>query len=170
MDGVLYGQKGKSLCVQEGEIMEEFRNQIRKTLNIYRAVLIAAIIILIVLNIAEITAMSGEKDTKDLSNGFGTGMCASIITLMIINFCRYSAALKNDEKLKKLYILQTDERERLIYEKSNSSSFRAVIILLGFTAMIASFFSKTIFYTVVAIIIAIAFIQAAFRFYYRRKY
>ena len=64
MDGVLHGQKGKSLCVQEGEIMEEFRNQIRKTLNIYRAVLIAAIIILIVLNIAEITAMSGEKDTK----------------------------------------------------------------------------------------------------------
>ena len=54
--------------------MEEFRNQIRKTLNIYRAVLIAAIIILIVLNIAEITAMSGEKDTNDLSNGFGTGM------------------------------------------------------------------------------------------------
>ena len=114
--------------------------------------------------------MSGEKDTNDLSNGFGTGMCASIITLMIINVCRYSAALKNDEKLKKLYILQTDERERLIYEKSNSSSFRAVIILLGLAAMVASFFSKTIFYTVVAIIIAIAFIQAAFRFYYRRKY
>lgn len=150
--------------------MEEFRKQVQKTLNIYRAVLIAAIVILIVLNIIEIAAVSGEKNTNDLSNGFGTGACGSIITLMIINIIRYSAALKNDEKLKKLYILETDERERLIYEKTNSSSFRAVIILLGLAAMVASFFSKPIFYTVVAIIVAIAFVQVAFKFYYRRKY
>ncbi|MEZ3455027.1 MAG: hypothetical protein K1W17_11785 [Oscillospiraceae bacterium] len=150
--------------------MEDFRKQVRKTLNIYRAVLIAAIVILIVLNVIEIAAELGEKSTNDLSNGFGTGVCASIITLMIVNVSRYSTALKNDEKLKKLYILETDERERLIYEKSNSSSFRAVIILLGLAAMVASFFSKPIFYTIVAIIIAIAFVQAAFKFYYRRKY
>ncbi len=150
--------------------MEDFRKQVRKTLNIYRAVLIAAIVILIVLNVIEIAAELGEKSTNDLSNGFGTGVCASIITLMIVNVSRYSIALKNDEKLKKLYILETDERERLIYEKSNSSSFRAVIILLGLAAMVASFFSKPIFYTIVAIIIAIAFVQAAFKFYYRRKY
>lgn len=150
--------------------MEDFRKQVRKTLNIYRAVLIAAIVILIVLNVIEIAAELGEKSTNDLSNGFGTGVCASIITLMIVNVSRYSTALKNDEKLKKLYILETDERERLIYEKSNSSSFRAVIILLGLAAMVASFFSKPIFYTIVAIIMAIAFVQAAFKFYYRRKY
>lgn len=150
--------------------MEDFRKQVRKTLNIYRAVLIAAIVILIVLNVIEIAAELGEKSTNDLSNGFGTGVCASIITLMIVNVSRYSTALKNDEKLKKLYIMETDERERLIYEKSNSSSFRAVIILLGLAAMVASFFSKPIFYTIVAIIIAIAFVQAAFKFYYRRKY
>lgn len=150
--------------------MEEFRKQVQKTLNVYRAILIAAIVILIVLNIIEIAAVLGEKSTIDLGNGFGTGVCASVITLMIINVCRYSAALKNDEKLKKLYILETDERERLIYEKTNSSSFRAVIILLGLAAMVASFFSKPIFYTIVAIIIAIAFVQAAFKFYYRRKY
>lgn len=150
--------------------MEEFRKQVQKTLNIYRAVLMAAIVILVVLNEIEITAVLGEKSMTDLSSGFGTGVCSSIITLMIINVCRYSTALKNDEKLKKLYILETDERERLIYEKTNSSSFRAIIILLGFAAMVASFFSKPIFYTIVAIIVAIAFIQVAFKFYYRRKY
>lgn len=150
--------------------MEQFKKQVQKTLNIYRAVLMAAIVILVVLNEIEITAVLGEKSTTDLGNGFGTGACGSIITLMIINIIRYSAALKNDEKLKKLYILETDERERLIYEKANSSSFRAVIILLGLAAMVASFFSKPIFYTIVAIIVAIAFVQAAFKFYYRRKY
>ena len=150
--------------------MEDFRKQVQKTLNIYRAVLIAAIIVLVFLNIIEITALLGEESTTDMSNGFGTGACASIITFMAIAISRYHAALKNDEKLKKLYILETDERERLIYEKTNSSSFRTVIILLGFAAMIASFYSKTIFYTIVAIIMVIAFVQAAFKFYYRRKY
>ncbi|MDE6763682.1 MAG: hypothetical protein K2J73_08400 [Oscillospiraceae bacterium] len=150
--------------------MEEFRKQVQKTLNIYRAVLMAAIVILVVLNVIEMSAILGEESTNDLSNGFGTGVCASVITLMIINVCRYSAALKNDEKLKKLYILETDERERLIYEKTNSSSLRAVIILLGLAAMVASFFSKPIFYTIIAIIIAIAFVQVVFKLYYRRKF
>lgn len=150
--------------------MDDFRKQVKKTLNIYRAVLIAAVVIFAFLNIAEITALFGEESTNDLSNGFGTGACASIITLMAIAIYRYNSALKNDEKLKKLYILETDERERLIYEKTNSASFRTVIILLGFAAMAASFFSKTVFYTIVAIIMVIAFVQAAFKFYYRRKY
>lgn len=150
--------------------MEEFRKQAQKAVKIYKAILIAAVVILVALNVIEITAVLGEKSTNDLSNGFGTGVCASIITFMAISLSRYSAALKNDEKLKKLYIAQTDERERLIFEKTNSSSFRTVIILLGFAAMIASFFSKPIFYTIITIITAIAFIQAAFKFYYRRKY
>ncbi|MDE5858916.1 MAG: hypothetical protein K2H23_00765 [Oscillospiraceae bacterium] len=150
--------------------MEDFRKQVKKTLNIYTAVLIAAIVIFVTLNIVEITGILSEKSLNDLSNGFGTGVCTAIIVFMAIAICRYHGALKNDEKLKKLYILETDERERLIYEKTNSASFRTVIILLGFAAMVASFFSKTIFYTIVAIIMVIAFVQVVFKFYYRRKF
>lgn len=149
--------------------MEEFRKQAQKAVKIYRAILITAVVILVVLNVIEIVCEISNIN-EGLGSGFGTGACASIITFMAISLGRYSAALKDDEKLKKLCIAQTDERERLIYEKTNSSSFRAIIILLGFAAMVASFFSKPIFYTIVAIIVAIAFIQVAFKFYYRRKY
>lgn len=151
--------------------MEEFRSRVKKTLNIYRAVLIAAIVIFAALNIFEITGiLESETVESDIGNGFGTGICTAIIFFMAISIYKCSSALKNEDKLKKLYIAETDERERLIYEKTNSSSFRTIIILLGLSEMIASFLSKTVFNTIFVIIIAIAFIQAAFKFYYRRKY
>ena len=144
--------------------MENFRKQAKKTLKIYIFVLAVAIVLWVVFTVLEIAG--GENN----SSNFGNGACAGIITLMALNIARYSAALKNDEKLKKLYIAETDERAHLIYEKTNSASFRTAIIVLGLSAMVASFYSETVFYTLVAVIIVIAFIQAGFSFYYRRKY
>lgn len=144
--------------------MENFRKQLKKSIKIYRVVIIAAIILWLGLNIS--VKLNGKSRATDSSDGF----CASVIVIMAINIVQYSAALKNDEKLKKLYIRETDERMRLIYEKSNSSSFMTAIIVLGLSAMVASFYSETVFYTLVAVILVIAFIQAGFSFYYRRKF
>lgn len=144
--------------------MENFRKQAKRTLKIYIAVLITAIALWVFFTVLRIAG--GEEN----SSNFGTGACGGIITLMALNIARYSAALKDDEKLKKLYIAETDERARLIYEKTNSASFRTAIIVLGLSAMVASFYSETVFYTLVAVIMVIAFIQAIFSFYYRRKF
>lgn len=144
--------------------MENFRKQAKRTLKIYIAVLAAAIVLWVVFTVLEISG--GENN----SSNFRNGACAGITTLMALNIARYSAALKNDEKLKKLYIAETDERTRLIYEKSNSSSFRALIIVLGLSTIVSSFYSDTVFYTLIAVIFVIIFIQAIFSFYYRRKF
>ncbi|MDE6596874.1 MAG: hypothetical protein K2K44_12810, partial [Oscillospiraceae bacterium] len=101
--------------------MENFRKQAKITLKIYIAVLAAAIVLWVVFTVLE--TAGGEEN----SSNFRNGACAGIATLMALNVVRYSAALKDDEKLKKLYIAETDERTRLIYEKSNSSSFRTLI-------------------------------------------
>ena len=147
--------------------MENFRKQAKKTLKIYIAVLATAIALWVVFNVFNVFDIAdGGKN----SSGFRTGFCAGIITLMALNVVRYSAALKNDEKLKKLYIAETDERTRLIYEKSNSSSFRTLIIVLGLSTMVSSFYSDTVFYTLIAVIFVIVFIQTIFSFYYRRKF
>ncbi|MCM1328577.1 MAG: hypothetical protein NC253_03975 [Ruminococcus sp.] len=147
--------------------MEDFRKQAKKTIKIWTALIIAAIILRIGLG-AAVWANVIPKD--GVNYNFSDGFCAGLIVLMAVNISRYTAALKDDEKLKKLYITETDERSRLIYEKSNSSSFRTVIVLLGLSAMVASFISETVFFTLLAVILAIAFIQAGFSFYYRRKY
>lgn len=144
--------------------MEEFRKQAKKTLNFYIAMLTAAIVLWGVFSAVEIAG--GENN----SSNFGSGFCAGAIAFMAVNILRYSTALKSDEKLKRLYISATDEREKLICEKSDSSSFKAILCILVLSAMVASFFSDTVFYTLIAAMMVVIFVKAGFRFYYRRKY
>lgn len=144
--------------------MENFRKQAKKTRIIYIVLLIAAIALWVVFNAVEI---AGHENN---SSNFGRGFCAGVIGLMAVNIARYSAALKDDEKLKRLYIAETDEREKLICEKSDSSSFKTILCIIVLSAMVASFYSDTVFYTLVAVMLTIMFVKAGFRFYYRRKY
>lgn len=144
--------------------MEEFRKKAKKSLNFYIAMLAAAIVLWVVFSAVEV--INGENN----SSNFGSGFCAGAIIFMAVNILRYSTALKSDEKLKRLYIAATDEREKLICEKSDSSSFKAILCILVLSAMVASFFSDTVFYTLIAAMMIVIFVKAGFRFYYRRKY
>ncbi len=144
--------------------MENFRKQAKKALIIYIAVLTAAIVLWVGFSVLE--AAGGENN----SSNFGSGFCMGAIFFMAVNIARYSAALKDDEKLKRLYISATDEREKLICEKSDSSSFKTILCIIVLAAMVASFYSDTVFYTLIAVMLTIMFIKAGFRFYYRRKF
>ena len=144
--------------------MENIRKQAKKTLIIYIAVLIASIVLWVFFNVVEIRG--GENN----SSNFGRVFCVGEIAFMAVNIARYSAALKSDEKLKRLYISVTDEREKLICEKSDSSSFKAILCIIVLSAMVASFYSDTVFYTLIGVMMTIIFVKAGFRFYYRRKF
>lgn len=144
--------------------MEEFRQKIKKSIKIYKAVIIGAILLWIVLLI--VTKLNGITRATD----FGDGFCVSVIIIMAINISQYSSALKSDEKLKKLYISETDERTRLIQERSYAVALSTTFCILGLSAMVTSFFYKPAFYTLVAVIIVIAAVQGGFQFYFSRKY
>ncbi len=144
--------------------MENFRKQAKKALKFYIAVLAAAILLWVGLSAVE--AFGGENN----SSNFGSGFCAGVIAFMAVNILRYSTALKDDEKLKRLYIAATDEREKLICEKSDSSSFKAILCIIVLSAMAASFYSDTVFYTLIGVMMTVIFVKAGFSFYYRRKY
>ena len=143
--------------------MDNFRKQAKKTLAGYIAALAAAIAMWGIFSAVEIFGVENN------SSNFGTGFCAGAIAFMAINILRYSVALKNDEKLKKLYISETDDMVKLICEKSDVSAFRAILCIVVLAAMGASFFSDTVFYTLIAIMLTLIFVKEGFRFYYRIK-
>lgn len=144
--------------------MEEFRKKAKITLIIYSVVIAVAVVMLAVL--------SAVSNTEELGfmEGYRNGFCYGIIGFMAVRVIQYASALKNDEKLKKLFIRETDERVRLIFEKADSASSRVITIGLGLSTIVASFYSMTVFYTLTLIILAAAFVHIAFRFYYSRKY
>lgn len=144
--------------------MENIRKQAKKTLKIYIAVLIASIVLWVVFNAVETAGGANNSST------FGKGFCAGEIAFVAVNILRYAVALKNDEKLKKLYISATDEREKLICEKSDSTSFKAILCIVVLSAMAASFYSDMVFYTLIAVMITIILVKEVCRLYYRRKF
>ena len=143
--------------------MENFKKQIFKKLVvcIIFAVLTATVYIAVYVLFSEKTMFSA---------GFSTGLFAAWITIIIANAVRYCSTLKDPEKLKKLYIAETDERTRLIHEKTASGSFTASVFILGLTTLIASFFSETITYVLAGVIGVMAIVKVSFKFYYDRKY
>lgn len=143
--------------------MEDLRKQAKKTLAGYIAVLAAAIVLWGIFSAVEISG--GENN----SSNFGTGFCAGVIAFIAINILRYSTALKNDEKLEKLYTAEKDGQKKLICEKSDVSAFKAMLCIVVIAAMGASFFSDTVFYTLVAVMLTLIFVKEGFRFYYRKK-
>ena len=143
--------------------MKNFRKQAKITLKIYIAVLAASILLFVVFNAVEAAGGANNSST------FGRGFCAGVIAFMAINILRYAAALKNDEKLKKLYISATDEREKLICEKSDSSAFKTILCIVVLSAMVASFYSDMVFYTLIAVMLTILLVKEGFSFYYRKK-
>lgn len=144
--------------------MEEYRKKLKKSIKICRAVIVGMILLWIVLLI--VTKANGITRASDFADSF----CLSMVIIMAIIISQYSSALKNEEKLKKLYIKETDERSRLIEEKSYTAALSTTLCILGLSAMIASFFYKPAFYTLVAVIIVIAAVQGGFQLYYSRKY
>lgn len=143
--------------------MEKFKKQIaaKIVICIVFAVLTAAVY-------AGMYAFFANEDS--FSAGFSSGACAAFITILLVYAARYGSALKDPEKLKKLYIAENDERSRLIREKTASGSFTATVLILGLATAVATFFSATVSCVLAGVIGVIAVIKMSFKFYYDRKY
>lgn len=143
--------------------MEKFRKQI-----------IAKIIICIVFAVLTAAVYAGMyvffAKEDSFSAGYGMGFFAGLIVVVLAYAARYGSVLKDPEKLKKLYILENDERSRLIREKTASGSFTASVLILGLATAVATFFSATVSCVLAGVIGVIAVIKMSFKFYYDRKY
>ena len=159
--------------------MEKFRKQIKTRMIGYIVTAVLLAILYIVLVFIDKTnawgtvlpaSISGAAEEGDFTSGFRTGFCSAIVGFAAVKAVLCAAALKNEKKLKAMYIKETDERTAMILQKTASSSFGVTIMALAVASVVASFFSMTVLYTLIAIIFFIVFVRTAFQFYYTRKY
>lgn len=143
--------------------MEKFKKQIRAKMIFYSgfAVLMAA----------TYTVIYFILDDKDaFAAWYSFGFCSGVIAAGVVLAIRYGLIFKDPERLKKLYIAETDERNRLIREKTTSGSFTVSALIFGFAASITSFFSETVTSVLAAVIFVMVIVKMSFKFYYDRKY
>ena len=159
--------------------MENFRKQIKRrlTTNVVLAVFLTvlfAVLIIMDLNNAWSNVLpaelTGGNESLDFMAGFRSGFCVSIIGFVVVNAIICARVLKDEKKLKALYIKETDERNLMIAQKTSSASFAVTIMGLAVACVVVSFFSRPILYTLVCIIFFIVIVQFGFKLYFSRKY
>ena len=106
---------------------------------------------------------------QSMWRGIVTGMSFGIMIVMIAFWIRNVLALKDEKKLKKLYVETNDEREIQIWTAARSTAMQLFLMVGVVAAIVAGYFSMTVSIT----IIACMFLQSITGFfcmlYYRIK-
>ena len=152
--------------------MDTFRKKVKVRVAAGGVMLIigAAFVIMIVLFGERITRAEGPGFLRDFAFGFSFGLICAFLVVAVFYISRSFAALSNEEKLKKLYIGETDERNLLIQQKIGKIGLNASMIGLFIGASVSAYFDLTLFFTLAGTCLFVSAIKSALKLYYRNKY
>lgn len=113
--------------------------------------------------------IAGDSHWQSGWFGFITGASCGIFALMFVGLIRNCLALKDDKKLKKLYVKDHDERTIQIQTLARNTAMQ--ILLFGglVAAVIAGYFSITVSLTILACICTASIISLLLVWYYSKK-
>ena len=107
---------------------------------------------------------------QSMWRGIITGMSFGIMIVMIAFLIRNILALKDEKKLKKLYVETNDEREIQIWTAARSTAMQLFLMVGVVAAIVAGYFSMTVSITIMACVVAASLLGLAFKLYYNNKY
>ena len=154
--------------------MEQFKEKL-KIENRITAILCVILVGFTVLGfvaeagLVQLTPISGDSHWQSMWRGIVTGMSFGIMIVMIAFLIRNILALKDEKRLKKLYVETYDEREIQIWTAARSTAMQLFLMVGVVAAIVAGYFSMTVSIT----IIVCMFLQSITGFfcmlYYRLK-
>lgn len=147
--------------------MDKFRNTLRLrlvTLSLYTLALIIAAVKSVV------HPSAGESEmVRMFMLGLNAGLFASVMVMMVTAMLKYSRALKDAEKRKALYIYENDERRLYIRAKVGGDAMQLVLMGLAVATVVAEYYSQTVFFTLLSVLLFAVAIKAVFKLVYSRK-
>lgn len=142
--------------------MEEFRKKIHRELIVMRIMCVLVIASLFVYKIL-------TRDSDSYFSGVLYGITGAMVALGIGYSVRFNMALKDDVKLKEMYIQQTDERNKQILKESARTSNTIYLFVTAIAAIIAGAFSETVSMTLSIAIVIYSLIEVGVSAYYNKK-
>lgn len=115
------------------------------------------------------SAAGGSGPVDDFVQGFDLGIFSAVVVVSIFVGVHNALALRSEEKLKKLYIKETDERQTLIKQKSGSTAFYIIMYSLILATIASGFLNKTVFFTLLAAVVFSEITLLSTIFYYKHQ-
>ena len=155
--------------------IEIFKSKIKKRIIINIIILvfilmIYGLLLIFRVSLIEMTGIKLDEHWDSFNQGFCFGIVCAIIGVVLGTVIKYMNAIKKEEKLRKLYIKETDERIKIIEEKIGSVGFNICIFGMLITAVISSFINTTIFLTLLGCAFFFVIIKLILKIYYVKKY
>jgi hypothetical protein len=148
--------------------MDTFRKKLKTRLAIGTGIMLVCVLLLM------LNQFLGESmDVTDFmlfAHGVNFGLVCLLIFGIVFHTFKYSATLRDGEKLKKLYIAETDERTLFIMQKSGSIGMTASIIGLAIGASVSAYFNTTVFFTLFGACAFVSLIKGILKRYFHGKF
>jgi hypothetical protein len=144
--------------------MDAFRKTISRRLWTGRIF----VLLVLVLNIAQ-RFIDFESVVPDNIFAFSLGVTLGAEFLGILLLAKYSKAMREEEKLKELYIAETDERNMMIRTKTGGVAINIIMGVLVCAILVAGVWSEVVFYTLFATLLFVALLKGTLKLYYKKK-
>ena len=156
--------------------MEEYREKLKLT-NAINGVACLILAVFCVLGFAGeagwvsfMTPAAGDSHWQSTWRGFVSGAAGGILALMLYGFIRNALALKDEKKLKKLYIKEKDERQNQIYTQALCAAMRTALILGLVAVVVTGYFNMTVSITLLVTVFVVSWMCLGFKLYFSRKF
>ena len=155
--------------------MEQFKEKLKLT-NMILAISCVILAVFAVLGfigdlgLAAWMLPRGSSHWQSMWRGFVSGASSAILALMLFGLIRNVLALGNEQKLKKLYIKETDERAAQIYTKALCTAMRTALILGLVAVVVTGYFSMTVSITLLVSEFTVSILCLIFKIYFSKKY
>lgn len=155
--------------------MEQYKEKL-KIQNIITAVCCVVLALVSLLGFAaemglvELTPVTGDSHWQSQWRGFLSGASMGVLGCMVFYLIRSIRALKDEKKLKALYIKENDERMIQIVTAAKASAMQTSLLVGLAACIVAGYFSMAVSITILACTLALALVGAGFKIYYSRKF
>ena len=155
--------------------MEQYKEKLKIT-NFFLAVGCVILVAFAILAIGSelgifhiLKPVAGDSHWQSSWNGFITGASCGILGLLVFSLIRNCRALKDEAKLKKLYVKEHDERTIQIQTLARNTAMQ-ILLLGGLVAVvIAGYFSITVSLTILGCIVTASITSLLLVGYYSKK-
>ena len=149
--------------------MEEFKKRLLHRQQLILAGMLFACFVFI------LSSRFGKAETapefmRGFIDGFQVGVAACFLGVMIIFAVKYFIAISRPDRLKKLYIFETDERRIFIKQKTGNLGMNVIIYGLAVGTSVAGNLNNTVFFSLLGACLFVTSVRGIMKLYYNRKY
>ena len=155
--------------------MKQYREKLKKQ-NIVLSVCIAILTFFAILPYAAeaglipLSPVPMDRHWQSMWRGFVSGASTGILILMVFVLIRNILAMKDDRKLKKLYVKMHDERTIQLFHNARSAAMTVFLIGGLIAVIVTGYFNATVSITILVCVMACSSMCMWFKLHYDKKY